>query len=384
MTGEPFAGGYAGRRILVTGHTGFLGTWAVRWLSALGAEVAGYSRGQRTASSASLASSACTASSGSGHMPVFAGDVADAGRVAEAMAAFRPEIVLHLAGSTVVAAGFRDPAATFRANVAGTAAVLDAATRQESVRCVVVTGTPAVSRLDDNLQLGPYAASKLAVEACVAAFAHSRTQQALGRVSPLGIGLARPGVMIGGDWAEGRLLADVVRAIRQERPVTLGAPGAVRPWQHVLDGLGGALMLAARLRTGPAPRRRYDFGTGQQVTGMSVRDVVEGFLSAYGLPGWPVRDGDGTGQPANRGADDIVELGYAAAQADLGWQPAWDLSRALRACAAWYQAAQARPDSLADVMDEQIAAYTADASRAWTATAATIATATAPVPAGST
>jgi CDP-glucose 4,6-dehydratase len=382
MTGEPFAGGYAGRRILVTGHTGFLGTWAVRWLSALGAEVAGYSRGQRTASSAS---------SGSGRMPVFAGDVADAGRVAEAMAAFRPEIVLHLAGSTVVAAGFRDPAATFRGNVAGTAAVLDAATRQESVRCVVVTGTPAVSRLDDNLQLGPYAASKLAVEACVAAFAHSRTQQALGRVSPLGIGLARPGVMIGGDWAEGRLLADVVRAIRQERPVTLGAPEAVRPWQHVLDGLGGALMLAARLCTGQAPRRRYDFGTGQHVTGMSVRDVVEGFLSAYGLPAWPVRVGDGTGQPAGRGADDIVELGYAAAQADLGWQPVWDLSRALRACAAWYQTAQARPDSLAAVMDEQIAAYTADASRAWptataTATAApatitsTAAAATTPAP----
>jgi CDP-glucose 4,6-dehydratase len=361
VTGELFAGGYAGRRVLVTGHTGFLGSWAVRWLSALGAEVAGYSRGQRTGDTLD------TSDTASGRMRVFAGDVADAGRVAAAMAAFRPEIVLHLAGNTVVAAGFRDPAATFRGNVGGTAAVLDAATRQESVRCVVVTGTPAVSRLDDNLQLGPYAASKLAVEACVAAFAHSRTQQDAGRVSPLGIGLARPGVMIGGDWAEGRLLADVVRAIRQERPVTLAAPAAVRPWQHVLDGLGGALMLAARLCAGPAPRRRYEFGCGEHVTGMSVQDVVAGFLSAYGLPGWPVRVGDGTGQPVNRGADDIVELGYTAARADLGWQPVWDLSRALRACAAWYQAAQARPDSLAAVMDEQIAAYIADASRVWAA-----------------
>jgi len=351
MTGELFAGGYAGRRVLVTGHTGFLGTWAVRWLSALGAEVAGYSRGEGTADTP--------------RMRVFAGDVADAGRVAAAMAAFRPEIVLHLAGNTVVAAGFRDPAATFRGNVGGTAAVLDAAIRQESVQCVVVTGTPAVSRLDDNLQLGPYAASKLAVEACVAAFAHARTQQAAGRACPLGIGLARPGVMIGGDWAEGRLLADVVRAIMAERPVTLGAPAAVRPWQHVLDGLSGALTLAARLAAGPTPRRRYDFGCGQPLTGMSVQDVVDGFLSAYGLPGWPVRVGDGTGQPANRGADDIVELGYAAARTDLGWHPVWDLPRALRACAAWYQAAQARPGSLPAVMDDQIAAYTADASRAW-------------------
>ena len=120
---------------------------------------------------------------------------------------------------------------------------------------------------------------------------------------------------------------------------------------------------------------------GEHVTGMSVQDVVAGFLSAYGLPGWPVRFGDGTGQPVNRGADDIVELGYAAARADLGWQPVWDLSRALRACAAWYQAAQARPDSLAAVMDEQIAAYTADASRVWAADpAATAATAATPPP----
>jgi CDP-glucose 4,6-dehydratase len=354
MSTELFGGGYAGRRVLVTGHTGFLGSWAVRWLSALGAEVAGYSRGQRTADTPS-----------SQRIRAFAGDVTDAGRVAEAVADFRPEIVLHLAGSTVVAAGFRAPAATFRVNVAGTSAVLDAATRQESVRCVVVTGTAAVARLDDSLQLGPYAASKLAVEACIAAFAHGRTQQAAGRVEPLRIGLARPGVMIGGDWAEGRLLADVARAIKDEQPVTLGAPEAVRPWQHVLDGLSGALTLAACLRSGPSPRRRYDFGCDQQATGMSVQDVVTGFLAAYGLPDWPVRISGGT--PASRGADDRVELGYAAADADLGWHPVWGLPRALRACAAWYQAAPGGPDSLAAVMDEQIAAYTADASRAWAA-----------------
>jgi CDP-glucose 4,6-dehydratase len=348
VTGELFADGYAGRRVLVTGHTGFLGTWAVRWLTALGAEVAGYSRAQRAADTPASA-----------RLRVFAGDVADAGRVAEALADFRPEIVLHLAGNPVVAAGFRAPAATFRGNVAGTVAVLDAATRQESVRCVVVTGTPVVALLDDNLQLGPYAASKLAVEACVAAFAHARTQEAAGRVEPLRIGLARPGVMIGGDWAEGRLLADVVRAIRDERPVTLAAPEAVRPWQHALEGVSGALLLAARLWAAPTPRRRYDFGCKQQATGMSVQDVVDGFLAAYGLPGWPVRI---SGTTANRGADDRVELGYAAAQTDLGWHPVWGLSRALRASAAWYKAA---PDSLAAVMDDQIAAYTADASQAW-------------------
>jgi len=353
LAGELFGGVYAGRRVLVTGHTGFLGSWAARWLGALGAEVAGYSRGQRMPDTSP---SAVTRE--------FTGDIADAGCVAAAMAACRPEIVLHLAGSTVVAAGFRAPAATFRSNVAGTAAVLDAATRHASVQCVVVTGTPAVTHLGDDLELGPYAASKLAVEACVAAYAHARTQQAAGRAKPLRIGLARPGVMIGGDWAEGRLLADVVRAIRDGQPVTLAAPEAVRPWQHVLEGVSGALTLAARLWAGPTPRRRYDFGSGQDGTGMSVRDLVAGFLSAYGVPGWPVRIGGG-------GADDRVEVGYAAAQADLGWRPVWGLSRALTACAGWYQAAPAGPGALAATMDDLIAAYATDA---WAAAQVTVKT----------
>ncbi len=346
MSGELYDGVYAGRRVLVTGHSGFVGSWAVRWLSALGAEVAGYSRGRLDQGAPSRAAR------------TFAGDIADAGSVAAAMDAFRPEIVLHLAGSTVVAAGFRAPATTFRSNVAGTVAVLDAATRQASVRCVVVTGTPATAHLDDDLRLGPYPASKLAVEACVAAYTDARTQQAAGRAEPLRAGLARPGVMIGGDWAEGRLLADVVRAIGDDQPVTLAAPDAVRPWQHVLDGVSGVLTLAARLWTGPAPHRRYEFGCGHHAAGMSVRELVEGFLAAYGLPGWPVRAG-------GSGAGDRLELGYAAARADLGWRPVWDLSRALRACADWYLAAPAGPDALAAAMDDQITAYASQASHAW-------------------
>ena len=347
MSVELYGGRYAGRRVLVTGHTGFLGSWAVRWLGVLGAEVAGYSRGQRA-----------TQTPADPGLRAFAGDIADAGCLSAALAAFRPQIVLHLAGSTVVAAGFRDPATTFRSNVTGTIALLDAATRQRSVRCVVVMGTPAVTHLGDDLQLGPYPASKLAVEACVAAYAHVRTQQEAGRAESLRIGLARPGVMIGGDWAEGRLLADVVRAIRDGQPVTLGAPGAVRPWQHVLDGVSGALALAAHLEAGPAPRRRYDFGCAGHEAGVSVKNVVGGFLAAYGVPGWPVRTAGG-------GAGDRVELGFAAAQADLGWRPVWDLPRALTASAAWYQAAQAGPGALAATTDEQITAYTADAGHAW-------------------
>src|ERR1700730_13823093 len=270
MPPDIFSDVYASRRVMVTGHTGFLGCWAVRWLAALGAEVAGYSRGQREAGVLQGAP-----------VRAFEGDIADAQRLAAAMAAFQPEIILHLAGSTVVAAGYRAPAVTFTSNVAGTVAVLDAATRQASVRCVVVTGTPAATRLGNDLELGPYAASKLAVEACVAAYAHRLTQQAAGRPEPLRIGLARPGVMIGGGWAGGPLVAgrrreDFVRAVRDGHPVTLAAPGAVRPWQHVLDGVSGALTLAARLWAGPAPRRREDVRCDGRESGGSVHEVVSG------------------------------------------------------------------------------------------------------------
>jgi CDP-glucose 4,6-dehydratase len=342
-----FGNAYAGRRVMVTGHTGFLGTWAVRWLAALGADVAGYSRGQREAD---------TSPGAAAH--TFDGNVADAARLAAAMATFQPEIILHLAGSTVVAAGYRAPATTFTSNVAGTVAVLDAATRQASVRCVVVTGTPAITRLGDDLELGPYAASKLAVEACVAGYAHRLTQQAAGRPEPLRIGVARPGVMIGGDWGEGRLLADVVRAVRDGQPVTLAAPCAVRPWQHVMDGISGVLTLAARLWAGPAPRRRYDFGCDARESGGSVHEVVSGFLAAYGLPRWPVRAaGDG---PADR-----VELGYDAAWADLAWRPVWALPEALAASAQWYRAAVGDPAILAVAMDDLIATYATCAARTW-------------------
>jgi CDP-glucose 4,6-dehydratase len=349
MTGELFDGAYPGRRVMVTGHTGFLGSWAVRWLDMLGAEQAGYSRGQHDPG----------LPPGAG-LRVFHGDIADAAGVAAAMAAFQPEIVLHLAGSAIVAAGFRSPAQTFGSNVGGTVAVLDAATRQASVRCVVVMGTPAVARLGDDLQLGPYPASKLAVEACVAAYAHDRTQQAAAREEPLRIGLARPGVMIGGDWGEGRLLADVVGAIRDGRPVSLAAPSAVRPWQHVLDGVSGALTLASRLWAERAPRRRYDFGCGPREAGSSARDVVAGFLAAYGLPDWPVHAAGG-------GADDRVELGYAAARADLGWRPVWELDDALAATARWYRAAPNGLAALAATMDDLIRAYAEQAAGAWAA-----------------
>ena len=249
LSTELFGGVYTGRRVLVTGDTGFLGGWTTRWLIALGAEVAGFSRG---GGANDLAPPPTVAR--------YRGDLTDQVRVAAVVDDFAPEVVIHLAGAATVAAGFRSPLDTFAVNVTGTAALLHAALRQPATRSVAIAGTPALVRLDDVLELNPYPASKVAVEAVVGAYAHPRTQTEAGRATPLGVGVARPGVMLGGDWAEGRLLADVVRNVRAGEPVVLRAPAAVRPWQHVLEGVGGLLLLGSRLFTGESPRRRYDFG----------------------------------------------------------------------------------------------------------------------------
>ncbi|HEU5108977.1 MAG TPA: hypothetical protein VFT95_10525, partial [Micromonosporaceae bacterium] len=149
------------------------------------------------------------------------------------------------------------------------------------------------------------------------------------------------------------------------------APGAARPWQHVLDGLGGVLLLAARLWDGTAPRRRYDFGRAAPAEAETVRTVVERFLTEYGYPDWPI---DARGD----GAGDRIGLGSAAAAADLGWRPVWDLDGTLRAAARWYRTARDEPDRLAAVTDEQIDQYAAAARTAWGPATTTGSTARAP------
>lgn len=344
---DAFGGRYRGQRVLVTGHTGFLGIWAVRLLATLGARVAGYSRG---------------------HYPAWAplphgteqfeGDVRTTEAVSAALARFRAQIVFHLAGNPSVAASFGAPSDVLSCNAMGTASVLAASLLQPSVRCVVIVSTPAVTPPGDDLSLSPYAASKQAMEAVAAAYSHPVTQQRAGRRAPMEVGVVRPGVMIGGDWGTGRLLADIARAVDKGRPVSLNTPNAARPWQHVLDGLSGALTLGGRLDDGSAPSRRYDFGLDQSAQPQTVREVAEWFVAEYGFPGWPLHwEGDGSG--------DRLYLGSARATAQLGWSPVWDQRQAVAAAAAWYRMARDQPVALGAFMDDQIHAYLANAVTAW-------------------
>jgi CDP-glucose 4,6-dehydratase len=332
---------FAGRRVLVTGHTGAVGTWLTRWLAMLGADVMGFSRGRR-------------------EPPVppppgvraMAGDVTDRAALSRLLAGHRTEIVFHLAGQAVVADGFAAPLRTFTDNVLGTAAVLEAALHEPAVRAVVVVGTPADGAVRDDLALPPYAGSKGAAEAVAAGYGHPQTQRAAGRDVPLSIGVARPGVLIGGDWTPGRLLTDVVAAVRAGRPVAVHRGGSIRPWQHVLDGVHGILTLGRALLVAPPARRRYDFGCPPPHDAVTAMEVVTAFLAAYGCPQWTVEVGE-------QRAPDRVTLAGDAARAELGWWPVWPLDRTVEAAARWYHA-YGQPAALGAVTGALIQEYAED------------------------
>lgn len=342
MRPEPFRGWYAGRTVLVTGHTGFVGWWVTRFLAGLGATVVGLSRKPGHPAG----------SSPPGLIPVPA-DITDPAAVAAALATHQPEVLLHLAGQAIVGASVRDPLATFTANVTGTAVVLDAALRHPSVRSLVAVSSPAAGAGGGS---DPYTASKRAAEAVATGYTHPPTQRAAGREQPLAIGIARPGVMIGGGPGGSRLLDDVVHAVGAGRPVTLRGPASVRPWQHVLEAVSGMLTLAWLLATAPPPQFAYDFGRLSPAGCEPVAELVAAFLAAYGEPDWPVSH-------AGDGAGDRTELGCAAAAADLGWRPAWELSHAVAATARWYRASGER-SRLAAVAEETIGRYLEFAEKA--------------------
>jgi CDP-glucose 4,6-dehydratase len=343
MTSEPFGGFYSGRRVLVTGHTGFLGDWLTRWLVHMGAHVVGYSRSARPTAG----------------WIAEPGDVTDAARLRAVFRRHRPDVVLHAAGQALVPAGFADPAGTMRANVLGSVNVLDAALRSGEARVVTLVGTPGAATVGPRDVADPYTASKCAAAAVAAAYAHPVTQQQAGRQAPLGVAVARPGVLLGGEWGAGRLLPTVVRAVAEQRPVVLQRPAARRPWQHVLDAASGILAASAHVgRQDAAMQVTYPLGRPDPGTAEPVRDVVALFLKHLGRPEWPV-------EVATEGAGDPVPpLDCATAGADLGWRPVWTLDDTLAAAAQWYRAAGAAPTGAPDVADQQIGNYLRDAAAA--------------------
>ncbi|MBF0125995.1 MAG: CDP-glucose 4,6-dehydratase [Magnetococcales bacterium] len=354
---------WRGRSVFITGHTGFKGGWLALWLHQLGGVVSGYALDPPTRPAlfqvADLAA-ALTADT--------RGDVGDVGRLRAAMAKARPEVVFHLAAQPLVLEGYRDPLGTFNTNVMGTAHVLDAVRWVETVRAVVIITTDKVYEnrewlhpYRENDPLGghdPYSASKAAAEVVVASY---RSSFFSGRPSDHGARVAttRAGNVIGGgDWAAHRLVPDCLRAFGAGEPVRLRFPDAVRPWQHVLEPLGGYLLLAEKLLgdRGDAFARAWNFGPDHQ--GNATVGEVAASVARFWGPGAVVERVSAEGGTPHEAGQ--LRLESSLARGLLGWQPRWSLRRSLERTVAWHLA-WVRGEAMGAVCREQIAAYMAGA-----------------------
>lgn len=330
-----FGGAFAGRRVLVTGHSGFKGSWLALWLRALGADVLGVSLDPPSEPHH-------LALLGLG-LPERRLDLRDGPALAAAVAGFAPEAVFHLAAQPLVRASYADPAATFAVNLMGTVNLLEACRAVAGLRAVVVvTSDKCYENREwawgyrENDPLGghdPYSASKGCAEIATAAFRRSFFHAG---GHPALVASVRAGNVIGGgDWGADRLVPDLVRAAAAGQTALLRHPNAVRPWQHVLDPLAGYLLLAWRLMEGRAELAgAFNFGPA----GEGDLDVAA--LAARLAEHWPALSYavDPAGLDLHEASNLRLDSSQAAAR--LGWRPLWDAAEAVTRTAGWYRAWQ--------------------------------------------
>ena len=328
---------WRGRRVFLTGHTGFKGSWLALWLVRLGATLTGFSVDVPT--TPSFFESARVADG----VESIMGDVREAAAVSAAMRSAHPEIVFHLAAQPLVRHSYAEPVGTFATNVLGTVNVLEAARGLDGLLSVIVVTSdkcyrPADTAHSESDALGgedPYSASKAAAELVTAAYRASFFSDRGPAVAS-----ARAGNVIGGgDWAADRLVPDLMRAAFAGATVLIRNPSHVRPWQHVLGPLAGYLQLAERLCEDRALAAPWNFGPLEEDV-RPVRWLVDALLERWPTPVSVTLAG---GEAAARETA-TLRLDSSRARSVLGWRPAWPLELALDSTADWYRAFGAGED----------------------------------------
>jgi CDP-glucose 4,6-dehydratase len=329
-----FLSAFSGRRVMVTGHTGFKGSWLAFLLKEIGAEVLGY------ALPAEKPESHFAALGLSKLIHHVEADVRDGTKLTETMVAFQPEFVFHLAAQALVRPSYADPKTTFETNVMGSVNLLEAVRKCESVCSLVyITSDKCYENLEwvwsyrENDRLGghdPYSASKAAAEIVFSAYARSFFSHR----PELGAATARAGNVIGGgDWAVDRIVPDCIRAIGACKPVVLRNPNATRPWQHVLEPLAGYLLLAVRLKEQPMNYTgAWNFGPPSSEV-RTVLQVAEQIVSRIGRGSIVIESGMVKHHEAN-----LLQVNCDKANQLLGWRPRWNVDQSLSATADWYKA----------------------------------------------
>ncbi|MDG1286923.1 MAG: CDP-glucose 4,6-dehydratase [Rickettsiales bacterium] len=323
---------WSGKRVLLTGHTGFKGAWLVLWLRRLGAEVVGVALKPETAPNLFDAASVADHIS-ENHFC----DIRDVGALTEIVRNSRPEVVFHLAAQSLVLTGYEKPLETFDTNVIGTANLLEAVRSSETVRSIVAITTDKVYENNETAELfsetdrlggrDPYSASKAASELVISCYRSSFLSQ-----RGIAIASARAGNVIGGgDWADNRLIPDAVRAWESDTPLSIRSPNAIRPWQHVLEPLAAYLRLAQRIHEEPELADSYNFGPEPQEAA-TVREVISFAQSAFGR-------GDTTWGEVSEDNYEAkwLALETAKAQQLLGIVPRWPLAKGIEQTMAWYR-----------------------------------------------
>jgi CDP-glucose 4,6-dehydratase len=331
---------YAGKKVLLTGHTGFKGSWLTLWLRELGADVTGYALAPDAMPSLFLAAGverACR------HLVA---DVRDLPRLRAVLHETRPDLVFHLAAQPIVRLSYERPVETIETNVLGTVYLLEAV-RQEGRPCAVVVVTSdkcyenrerSHGYREDEPMGGHdvYSMSKGAAELVVASYRRSFFPPS--RLAQHGVALAsaRAGNVVGGgDWAKDRIVPDAIQALAERRPIPVRNPEGVRPWQHVLEPLGGYLLLGARLSGGPGPGaycEPWNFGPRPE-DARPVREVAEAIVASWGSGSWDDRHDPEAPHEAG-----LLRLDIEKARTRLGWSPRWGFEETFRRTVEWYRA----------------------------------------------
>jgi CDP-glucose 4,6-dehydratase len=324
---------FSGKRVFVTGHTGFKGSWLTYLLTMLGADVKGYSHPPKQESN---------------HFEILGldnkiqhliGDIADFSSLNEAMQSFQPEYVFHLAAQALVKKSYKEPVETFQTNIMGSVHVLEAVRQCSAVRSLVyITSDKCYENLEwvwgyrESDRLGghdPYSASKGAAELVFSAYASSFYSTR----SELGAATTRAGNVIGGgDWSEDRIVPDCIRAAKVDASIVLRSPESTRPWQHVLEPISGYLLLAAQLRQHPQDfSGSWNFGPSTEEV-RTVSEVAHTIISHLGQGSVEIDGSLNQHHEAN-----LLQLNCDKSHQLLGWYPRWGVEKTLMTTVEWYK-----------------------------------------------
>ncbi|GAA5214021.1 CDP-glucose 4,6-dehydratase [Corallincola platygyrae] len=343
---------WRGKRVFVTGHTGFKGSWLCLWLEKMGADVRGYSLPAPT--SPSLFEEATVAHG----MLSEEGDVRDGLHLRQSIHTFKPEIVIHMAAQPLVRLSYSEPVETYSTNVMGTVYLLDAIRQVGGVKAIVnVTSDKCYENKEwvwgyrEDEPMGgfdPYSNSKGCAELVASAYRNSFFNNAKYREHGTALASCRAGNVIGGgDWADDRLIPDILKAFEKGESVIVRNPNAIRPWQHVLEPLSGYLLMAQRLyESGPEFAEGWNFGPNDD-DAKPVEHIVNKMVSTWGENvSWQL---DGEDHPHEAG---YLKLDCSKAKMRLNWAPRWNLDETLERIVRWHKAWLAGEDMRQYTMNE--------------------------------